>query len=243
MTENRRLLIVEDSPMQYELLRMQTEADNWSILRADDEVSALRQMDQAHQENWPIEVVAVDLGLPPGLDNPLRGGLPLIEKLRNRQENLPILAYTGIPPTTTDYPYLVARFLPLRVSFIYLRPMVGPPSFAEMVELVWKGFFVLSPAPADQLPIAVAKKPDPLSDDQWETLELLSSNLVYKEIAENLVTPVSKDAVKVRIARIKELLFDAGEIGYEHAETRDIIDWYLTHYVRYRRFPKIPFRR
>lgn len=243
MAQKRRLLIVEDSPMQYELLRLQTESEKWAILRAGDEASALRQMEQAVDEDWPIEVVAVDLGLPPGADNPMRGGVPLIEKLRQWQENLPILAYTSIPPTSTDYAYLVARFLPLRVSFIYLRPMIGPPSFAEMVEIVWKGFFVLSPAPTDQLPIAVADKPDPLSDDQWETLELLSSNLAYKEIAANLDTPVTKDAVKVRISKIKDILYDAGHVPFEHADIRDVVDWYLTHYVRYRRFPKTPFRR
>lgn len=243
MTQKRRLLIVENSPLQYEFLRMQVEPDQWAILRAEDEASSLRQMERAIQEDWPIEIAAVDLGLPPGADNPMRGGLPLIENLRRWQENLPILAYTSIPPTSTNYPYLVARFLPLRVSFIYLRPMSGPPSFIEMIEMVWKGFFVLSPAPTDQLPMAVADQPDPLSADQWETLELLSSNLAYKEIAASLDNPVTRDGVKSRIARIKEILFDVSEIHYENAESRDIIDWYLTHYIRYRRFPRTPLRR
>lgn len=182
-------------------------------------------------------IVVVDLGLPPGVDNPMRGGLPLIEKLREEQENLPILAYTSILPTAVNYPYLVADLLPQRVSFVYLRRMIGPPAFADLVELVWKGFFLLSPVPADHLSLAVADRPDPLTADLWETLELLSSNMVQKEVAARLGN-IKKDAVKNRVSRIKDILTEDGELDYYHADTHGVIDWYRTHHIRYRRFPK-----
>lgn len=148
-----------------------------------------------------------------------------------------MMAYTSIPPTSVDYAHLVARLLPLRVSVIYLRRMVAPPTFADLVELSWKGYFFLSPEQADHLPTAVAERPDPLTDELWETLELLSNNMVQKEIAAHLGN-ITKDAVKNRIGRIKEILLNAGELEPFQNETRDIIDWYQTHHIRYRRFPQ-----
>jgi DNA-binding NarL/FixJ family response regulator len=237
MLSKRRLLLVEDIPMQYDSLKTQLEANEWQLVHATDEQSAMRQIAQAQEEKWPVEIAVVDLGLPPGVDNPFRGGLPLIKQLRTWQDNLPILAYTSILPTAVDYSILVAEFLPRRVSFVYLRQLVGPPSFTEAVELVWKGFFLLSPAAADQLPMAVADRPDPLPDEMWQTLELLSNNLGQKEVAFRLGT-VKKDAVKSRIARIKDMLEDRGELERYQADTPGIVDWYRTHYVRYRRFPQ-----
>lgn len=237
MPKNRRLLLVEDLPIPYDSLKKQFEAAGWDVLRAIDEASTLRQIEQAKNEENQVEMVVVDLGLPPGIDTPSRGGLPLIKKLRTQHENLPIFAYTSIMPTAVNYSYLVADLLPQRVSFIYLRRMVGSTTFADLVELVWKGFFLFSPVPADHLPFAVANRPDPLTDDLWETLELISSDLAQKEVAARLGN-VKKDAVKNRVARIKEILIEAGELDYYQADTRGIIDWYRTNYIRYRRFPK-----
>lgn len=236
MLSKRRLLLVEDIPMQYDSLKTQLESAGWHLLHAMDEQSALHQVIQAQDEKWPIEIAVVDLGLPPGVDNPFRGGLPLIKQLRAGQENLPILAYTSILPTAVDYSVLVSEFLPRRVSFVYLRQLVGPPSFTEAVQLVWKGFLLLSPAAADQLPMAVAARPDPLSEEMWQTLELLSRNMAHKEVASQLGT-IKKDAVKNRVARIKDILIDSGELEHYQADTSGIIDWYRINHVRYRRNP------
>jgi CheY-like chemotaxis protein len=241
MSEKRRLLLVEDLPLPYESLKTHLETNGWAILHATDTDSALRRMEQAQAEAWPIEIAVVDLGLPPGPDNPLRGGLPLIDQLRELQENLPIMAYTSIPPTSVNYAYLIARLLPLRVSLIYLRRMITTPTFADLVELAWKGYFFLSPEQADHLPTAVTDRPDPLNDDLWETLELISSNMAQKEVAARLGN-ITKDAVKNRVSRIKELLLEAGELELYQNETRDIVDWYQTHHIRYRRFPRITSR-
>jgi DNA-binding NarL/FixJ family response regulator len=236
MSRERRLLLVEDIPMQYEVLKAQLEPAGWNLVHAIDEESALHELALAEKEEWPVEIAVVDLGLPPGKDNPWRGGMPLIRRLRERQENLPILAYTSILPTAIDYAQLLAEFLPRKVSFVYLRQLDGPPSIAEVAQLVWQGFFILSPAAADQLPMTAADRPDPLSEEMWQTLELVSSNLAQKEVAARLGT-VKKDAVKNRVSRIKETLVDCGELDPYQADTQGIIDWYRTHHVRYRRSP------
>lgn len=236
MGKKRRLLLVEDLKIQYETIKIQLQDSGWDIFHATDEESAMRQMKVADKEGKPIEIAVVDLGLPPSMDDPTRAGLSLVEQLRVRQENLPILAYTALSPQSVDYDLLVARLLPLRISFIYLRRVVVPPSLVDLVELVWKEYFFLAPVPADYLATAVAKNPDPLSDDLWQTLELISSDLRQKEVAAQLGT-IKRDAVKSRVARIKQLLIDTGELEAYQKEKEDIIDWYKTHHIRYRRFP------
>ena len=96
MGEKRRLLLVEDLKIQYETIKIQLQDSGWDILHATDEESAMRQMELADEEGQPIEIAVVDLGLPPSIDDPTRAGLILVEKLRERQENLPILAYTAL---------------------------------------------------------------------------------------------------------------------------------------------------
>lgn len=229
----RHLLIVEDISSQREALRLQFQQSGWQISVAVDGEDALYRYQQAQEMNDPIEAVLTDLGLPPGVDNPWRAGIPLVHALRTQQESLPILAYTSLPPRAMSFAKIVAELLPRRVSFIYLRGK-GEVDLPHLLNQVWEGFFILSPVPADFLPWATACEPDPLTVDHWQTIRLLSQGLGHKEVARELGT-VGRDAIKTRVAKIKEVLIDAGMLTSAQPDTQDVLDWYRAHHVRYRR--------
>ncbi|MEW5984995.1 MAG: hypothetical protein AB1791_00010 [Chloroflexota bacterium] len=229
MTKSRNLLLVEDSRFQYQALKAELETSGWTITRAEDEMSTLRILERTGP---PIHAVALDLGLPPGKDNPLQTGLPLLQKLRECESALPILAYTGLAPTAFDHSLLVARLLPLRISFLYLRRMSNQIGLSTLLELVWQGFVFLSPGPADQLPQAVASKPDPLSDQHWQTLKLLAEDLGNKQIARE-ISDVGTEGVKARLGRIREILVGRGELERHQTAREDLVAWYRRHRVRY----------
>lgn len=230
MDRQRTVLLVEDDIRPYRALKEEFAAAGWQVRRAEDKDSTLALFEEMACAAQTVDMVVLDLGLPPERDNPLRVGIPLARALRERDDTLPILAYTGMSLRSADSELLVAKLLPLRVSLIYTRNL--SVSLTTLLELVWQGFVLLSPPAAEALPQAAASKPDLLSKQLWETLKLLSEGLSDKEIAQKL-DDVGEHGVKTRLRSIREILSDNGEL--ETTSREDLISWYRRNFVRYRR--------
>lgn len=233
METTRSLLLVEDSRLQYAAIKLELENTHWQIIHCLDMAAALHAYEQGEESGAHVGMAAIDLSLPPDPDNPLRIGLRLAKTLRQRDPNLPILAYTSISPSATRFDMLVAELLPLKISFVYLRSS-DEPAMAHILDLVWQDYFILSPGPADFLPRAVAEKPDPLEDDLWETLALVAQGKSYPEIAAELPN-VGMEGVRSRVNRIREALIDKGELAEYQRDRLDLANWFRDHHVRYRR--------
>lgn len=233
MKSSRHVLLVEDILIQYNALKQEFEAAGWRVSRAEDEESTLRQLDLFEREGVPIDVLAIDLGLPPNADNQVKGGLLLIEKLRQQENKIPILAYTGLSSRRV-YDFLVARLLAHRASFVYLRPLKGDISLANLLQLTWQGFVLLSPEPADYLSKAIPTRPDPLNEQQWEILHLLNQGLTYRQIAER-TDANSADTVKARLTTLREQLVRVGELPAHRTDAHELRQWYSEQHVRFQR--------
>lgn len=231
MNEKRYLLIVEDSPFQFRALKAEFAQSNWHIYHAEDETSTFYVLEQAEKEGHPIEVIALDLGLPPDPDNPFRGGIPLAEKLRHYDDELPICAYTALSPQAVNYPLLLVKLLSLRISFINLRGSGIEIPMPDLFDLVWRGFVFQSPTIAGYLAKVVPDKPDPLTAPEWDTLMRLSAGLTYNQIGDEL--SLSAEGVKTRLTRIGERLADANELAQEQPHKQDLVRWYREHSVKY----------
>ncbi len=227
----RNILLVEDSKIQLSALSLELKDGGWNIIHAGDAQGALYHAEESIKRGEQIEMAAVDLGLPPDIENPSRGGILLIRKLRERFGiEFPIIAYTSMSPKEIDYSLFVRQLLGMRASFVYLRPM--DINFCEVVEYVWKGYLFLSPVPADFLVSAIAETPDPLDKDHWETLMHLDRQISYSQIGTAM--NLSAEGVKARVGKIKEILMDLGEIPPD-AQLDEIVQWYRQKKVRYSR--------
>lgn len=229
---NRTLLLVEDNRLQYLSLRTELEGSGWQIIHCPDMPSTLHAYDQSEETGEHIDVVAMDLGLPPSRDDPLRTGLKLAKALRQRDTDLSILAYTSLSPHGNLFQTLVSELLPLHISLISLRN--DDPNIAQLLDLVWQDYVLLSPGPAGALPMALATTPDPLPNDIWETLALLAQGKSYPEIARDS-PKVGIEGVRARIARARDILIDLGELEEYQRDREDLIIWYRRNHIRYRR--------
>lgn len=232
MNQQRILLLVEDGQFQYKNLKREFEEADWLILHATDAESTLRLFDQMIESGKSIDAIALDLGLPPDIYNPLKTGIPLIYALRQRHSQIPIMVYTSLAPKDVNYSLIITRLLPLRVSFITLRQIGDGIELAYLLEMVYQGFVILSPDTAEHLPKAIATKPDPLNAQQWRTLRELNKNLTYQQIA-NALSDIKVDAVKTRLKTIGERLVETGEILSYEATRDDLVNWYRLNRVRY----------
>ncbi|MCP4358119.1 MAG: hypothetical protein GY796_08915 [Chloroflexi bacterium] len=230
---NRILLLVEDNRLQYISLRSELEGTGWQIIHCEDMPSTLYAYDQSEKTGEYIDVVAMDLGLPPGKNDPLRTGLKLAKALRQRDADLPILAYTSLsPPGNNLFQTLVSELLPLQISFVSLRN--DDPNIVQLLDLAYQDYVFLSPGPAGILPLALPTAPDPLSADLWQTLALLAQGKNYAEIARDLPN-IGIDGVRARMTRIRSLLMELGELEDYQRDREDLIIWYRRHHIRYRR--------
>lgn len=230
----RTILLVEDQRYQFAPLDSELKDRGWKVLAAQNVHDGLYQIQAARQTKQKIDMAAIDLGIPPGMDNPLEGGIKLIREFRAMSdgEHLPILAYTSLTPKEFDYSLAVKNLLALRASFICLRPISDKVNFADLIEYSWLGYVVIAPQPTDFLPKAIPDRSDPLDDKHWETLLLLHRELTYSQMAQEMKLTV--EAVKARVTRIKEILIDLNELPYD-AQTEDLNLWYLQKRVRYSR--------
>lgn len=236
MSNKGTVLVIEDKTPQYRLVSEDLKAGGWLVRRGTDEASAWRELDLS-AGGPELEAVVIDLGLPPGVEDPHQTGAPLAEAIRHRYPHLPILAYTGISPTDekAQYDVLLSRFLPLGISFVYYRALPDEVPLCRLLEQVRLGFFVLGPGPADYLSRAVATLPDPLGKKRWDTLSALSQGLTDEQIAE-MLQDISESGSRYRITKIREVLLAAGFFrDVPQIERRELIRWYKEHRVRYRR--------
>lgn len=230
----RTILLVEDQRYQFAPLSSELKEKGWNVLWAQNVNDGLGELQKARESKAPIDMAAIDLGIPPGMDNPLEGGIKLIREIRKTTdgENLPILAYTSLTPKEFDYSLAVKHLLVMRASFICLRPISDKVNFTDLIESSWLGYVVIAPQPADFLSKAIPDQPDPLDDHHWETLALLQRQLTYSQMAHEM--KISVEAVKARVSRIKEILISLEELPYD-APTEDLGHWYLQKRVRYSR--------
>lgn len=233
MDDKRRILLTEDLDMQAKMLRMELQDAGWNILRAYDSLSTLQELAEAKRNRQPIDAVALDLGLPPTKDSPVATGLPLAQKIRENHPELPILAYTSLHPSKFEIEQVIATLTSLRISFLNLRNIAEPDSLANLMEMVWRGFFLLSPQSADYLSLAIAQRPDPLDEDLWDTLRCLEKGYTYDEAASYM--GLSLEGVRARLRRVSTALQAVGEIKEYETHRDDLLRWYRQNRVRYRR--------
>jgi DNA-binding NarL/FixJ family response regulator len=239
MTRIRYIIVTEDTDMQARMLRLELEDAGWEIIRAHDSLSTLRVLAEASKRQQPIDAIALDLGLPPSKDSPVATGLPLAREIRNQYPGLPILAYTALHPSKFEIEQVIATLTPLRISFLNLRNIAEPDSLANLMEMVWRGFFLLSPQSADYLPRAIAQHPDPLDEDLWDTLRCLEKGYTYDEAASRM--GLSLEGIRARLRRVSTALQAAGEIEAYETHRDDLLRWYRQNRVRYRRVsPHVP---
>jgi DNA-binding NarL/FixJ family response regulator len=191
-------------------------------------------LEQFRNNNIQIDAVVLDLGLPPYPDDPMRSGLPLAIKLRDRNPPLPIMTYTQLSLTTegVDFGLLLAKFLPRRISFIHMRHLPEDVTLTEMLDLIRQGFVIVSPGVAELLHYAVPVRPDPLTTELWETLRLYSHGWSDQQIA-NELPGIGVHGVRARRRNMIEVLQNAGELEDYQTTGEDLIRWYKANYARY----------
>lgn len=226
------VLLVEDSNIQLKALQNEFKEKGWDIVYAQDVNSALFEVERMTKEGRQIDVAAIDLSIPPVIDDPISGGIRLIRKLRKNPStnSIKVLAYTSAGPKEFDYSLVLRNLLTLRASFISLRG--EQVNLTSLLEFVWMGYVFISPTPVNFLPKSIAEHPDPLDNRQWETLKSLDQERSLTKIADDMGLTV--EGVKARLPKIKDALVDAGELDPD-IETDDLIRWYRQMRVRYAR--------
>lgn len=234
MDHRHTVLLIEDTDASYEGIRRDFDAGGWRVFRARDERDVWHQLQRLTDEGHTVDAIALDLGLPPFVEEPLQVGLPLAEELRRRYPAMPILAYTqlGLNKNDQDFGLILHKFLPLRVSFVAPRQFPANVTFADLLEHARQGFVFVSPGIANLLPKAVPARPDPLTPEQWHTLRLVSDGLTRKEIAAAL-PGVGESGVKARLLAIATRLRDVEELESYEGTPDDLKRWYREHYARY----------
>jgi|GEM_PF-2103801 len=226
---SNRILLVEDSGLQYRSFDIEFKDAEWEVIRAIDKEDALYRLRSLGEGGITIDFAAIDLGLPPAKDEP-RQGIELIAAIRAMKEyrDLPIMAYSSL--SKINYPAVVRRLTVLRASFIAIRPLGGEIRIMDFVDLIRRGYFLLSPAPASNLHAAVPYHPDPLRAELWGTLEKINDGLTHNEVADFL--KIAPDTVKTRIEKVRQILTESNEVPI-NAQTSDLLAWYREHRTRY----------
>jgi CheY-like chemotaxis protein len=235
MNPLRTVLVIEDTDISFQGIRQDLEQGGWRVERASDEAMTWRRLEQLRAEGQPVHAVALDLALPPFYLDPMRVGLPLAHKLRERYSTLPIMAYTSLHTArgdNEDFSLILAKLLVLRISLIFPRHFPGGVTFADLLDRVAQGFVILSPEVAGLLPFAVPSQPDPLSAEQWKTLRLLHNETGRDEMGRQLgeITP---RGVQARLDKIVYQLQDAGQLEEFEDKHELLKQWYRENYVRY----------
>jgi CheY-like chemotaxis protein len=136
----------------------------WDVIYAQDVNGALFQVEKVIKEKKFIDVAMIDLGIPPVLDDPIRGGIRLIRKLRENPatQSMKILAYTSAGPKEFDYSLVLRNLLVLQASFLSLRnEQVDLASLLSLCDGMY--LFRLANFLSKRSP-----NPDPLDSKQWK---------------------------------------------------------------------------
>lgn len=236
--ESKMLLLVEDQSSEAEILNRYLKEAGWQVTRANDRQDALYRIAEASKRGEEFDFFAIDLGLPPLDEDHAEEGVRLAIELRERFGNHPILAYTAQGHKTIDYDLVLRQLLSARVSFIYRRRRDERLSFAEVAEIVNKGYLVISPTPADYLPLAIPSTPDPLSDKHWQALKLLNEGKTYAQVGKEMDR--GPEAIQKWVNEMREALarfilpadlVDAQNGG--NIQLEDLTNWYRNNRVKY----------
>ena len=91
MTEQqRRILVVDDEQMVRDFLRKALETAGYTVVTASDGQEALEKMSQ-----FDVGLVLLDIMMP-GLD-----GFEVLDRMRQYEENIPVIMLSGIHEATT----------------------------------------------------------------------------------------------------------------------------------------------
>lgn len=237
--EKKRLLLVEDQNTEANILIKYLEESGWQVTKANDRRDAFFRIDEAHKRGEEFDFFAIDLGLPPLDEDNAEEGVRLAVELRQRFEDRPILAYTAQSRKTIDYDLVLRQLLVARISFIYRRRRDERMSFENVVDVVNKGYLVISPTPVEYLPMAIPSTPDPLSDKHWQALKLLNKGKTYSQVGQEMDR--SPEAVQNWVGEMREALaslileesdeefpYNSGRIQLE-----DLTNWYRNNRVKY----------
>jgi CheY-like chemotaxis protein len=142
----QRILIVDDHQIFYDAIQPEFESKGWICTCAEDSKDAIDKIKKAIRDNFPFDLVSVDLGLPPDPYGP-EEGLKLVAELRQEDPLIEILVYTA--QSGLNFSQILETLLPLRSSFIVFRR--NYPRFSDIVKVALAGNVIISPIPARYL--------------------------------------------------------------------------------------------
>lgn len=228
----RFILLVEDSTRERRALRDLFTTDGWSVITAQDEEDAMHQIQQADQMGQRLELVLIDLGLPPAVDD-WEVGLKLAQQIRFADEDVSILAYTATRRDAEMTSLILSQLLPLRVSFVYSRHL-SDEGWMATLDFVSQGFYLLDEGSSRVLPTTISDRSDPFEDKHWSALYWLDKGYTQPQVAQKIDGIGSEEAIRSWLRKMRDILTHRGELHFD-ARTSDLLHWYRENRVKYHR--------
>lgn len=228
----RTLMLVEDHSDQRKTYYDVFQDNGWKVIPAQSAGDAIYKFEIEMNARRRVDVIMLDMGLPPLNDDP-KYGVKLAQDLRAIDPDVPMLAYTGMSLDPEEMAEVVAKLLPIRVSFVSVRH-ISHLGLNNVLNLVANQFFILDAQSSLALTDTVAQEPDPFADIKyWQCLHHLSQGKSYKLIAREV--DLSEDGVRKRMQNIKEILESKNLVQID-PDRHDLIQWYQDNMMRYRHF-------
>lgn len=235
MPEGRSVLLVDDMPMSAVPIKAELCEAGWRVRWVTSAAEGRAIAEQAARTREQFDLFAIDLGLPPDIDDPLVTGVPLVRLLRISYPEVPIVAYTVNNHKLFPYELILRELLPLNVSFFHSRER-ETDFVSQLADLVARGYFIVSPAGTIALPRTVPQRPDPLGAENWQILRRISERETYAAIALHINGLRNEGSVRGRVDRqIRPALVDAGWLSPSDTDQMDLKYWFDEHAARYRR--------
>lgn len=228
----RTVLIIDDQDMSYQYLENRFEdSKRWRVIRAKSKDAALGRLDR---DGEAIDAIILDPGLPPDTHSPLTVGLPLARRIREKFKRKPILVISNLGIEEDVAGEFIAGLLPLGISAVFAR-QTGDYDPVLLLDLVARGYFILSPGAADELPDVVADRPDPLEEDLWDVVRPLAAGQSYLQIGNEL--RIDRSTAQSRREKALDVLEKKGELVVEDRRqaTSLMSKWYHENKFRFRR--------
>lgn len=220
-TFRKKALVVDDLKHQRDFISDIVQSLGCEVLRSHSSDDAERIL----KENDGIELVAVDLGLPPLGDKP-DIGLALIKKLREQQQQLIIVVLSAMLPDAS----MVRECVKLRASFIYLRQTSEEERIKAAIQFALEQYVIFSPLPAELLPFTLPREDDPFDQAEWSILEnIATTGNTYKAIGQKL--GYSEEGIKDFAKRIYDVLENRNEISKR--ERVELVRWFSDNHRNY----------
>lgn len=228
-----KVLLVEDILAELDPRKKSFEDSGWEVVPARDPPSAINELEKVLEEGKTFNAIVTDLGLPPKKDDP-NIGVDLIGSIRNIDPDIPILAYTALPPTAenVNYSQMLRKLLEHGTSFVYTRQLPENVTLVRLLDIVSTGLIVIGPTAKRYLSRSIPSIPDPLDENLWKTLRKISEGKNYAEAAIEL-PDVAKEGVRARIRKIREILLEKQLIEEYENQLEDLRTWYRNNHVRY----------